>query len=683
MRAGDRGAALRHADVHAASLREEFNIDAPSELRDAVDLLRRPASTAPPMNHPQTEVGRDDVSDAWVGEIPSQPPPRQPASGRSVAQRYTIAGAALAAVSALAWTAASTTAREPRTARTGALTRVTLGRTPETQPAISPDGQWVAFVATAVGDSGTAPPRMGVFVQQVAGGRAVPIASGTPTQQFPVWSPDGTRIAFQTGAGIYVVPALGGTPQQVVADAGRVVLLGDWSHDGKRISLADTLGIWVRDIERGTERLLTRAGFGAHSPVWSPGDSTLAFVVGTANIANVAPTAIFLVPARGGAAHQVTDAVHLNTSPAFAADGRSLFFVSNRDGGRDVYQQSLIERGDGKVAVKRLTTGANAFSISLSADGRTLVYGVEIMRSNVWSAPIATGSVTPASESRQITYGDQEVECLSVSRDGAWLLYDSNLAGNQDIYKRPLSGGDPIQLTRDPGDDFCGTMSPDGREIAFYSLRGSGQRRAFTMLADGEAQQPVDSADGEQEWGPDWSPDGNRIAFPAARTGAQHVYTISRFGAGRWGDRRRVSPIPAGVVRWSPDGRHLAVATDSGLVLLSPDGNDMRVLVPRDQTGLPGRSLRRMGVGSIDRVLSNAGCGRNCVVLERGGVRRHATGGASAGRPTPYNSQAGVRDGREAVVLHTRQRRRDDLATRPVALTRDRVRRGSDATPSV
>src|SRR5262249_23504639 len=145
----------------------------------------------------------------------------------------------------------------------------------------------------------------------------------------------------------------------------------------------------------------------AHSPVWSPGDSTLAFVVGTANIMNLAPSTIFVVPARGGAAHQVTDAVHLNTSPAFSADGRSLFFVSNRDGARDVYQQPLIERGGRAVAATRLTTGANAWSISLSADGQNVAYGAEIMRSNVWSAPIAIGTVTSVLESKQVTYGDQ------------------------------------------------------------------------------------------------------------------------------------------------------------------------------------------------------------------------------------------------------------------------------------
>lgn len=586
--AGDRGAALRHADVHSALLREELNIDAPRELRDAVNLLRKQAPPAPPPDRETPDIRGGDTHDAENAEVPSSPQqqPKQAHNAHtSMARRLTMAGIALAATAALAWTAVNTTGREPRPARAGALTQVTLGQSAETQPAISPDGRWVAFVATELGAPGMRLPRMRVFVQHVSGGRAVPITSDTSEQQFPAWSPDGTRIAFQNRAGISIVPALGGTPQQLVADAGRGLSLGGWSHDGKRIAFADTLGVWVRDIERGTEHLVTRAGFGTHSPVWSPGDSTLAFVVGTANIMNLAPSTIFIVPARGGAAHQLTDAVHVNTSPAFAADGRSLFFVSNRDGGRDVYQQPLVERGGRTAAATRLTTGANAWSISLSADGQSLVYGAEIMRSNVWSAPIATGAVTPASESRQVTYGDQEVECLSVSRDGAWLLYDSNRAGNQDIYKLALAGGDPIQLTRDRGDDFCGTMSPDGREIAFYSLRGNGQRHLFTMLADGEAQQPVDSGNAEQEWGASWSPDGNRMVFPAARAGARHIYTMSRLSADRWGERRQVSAIGAGAVAWSPDGRHLGVTTDSGLVLLSPDGSDMRVLIPRNQTG--------------------------------------------------------------------------------------------------
>jgi hypothetical protein len=46
---------------------------------------------------------------------------------------------------------------------------------------------------------------------------------------------------------------------------------------------------------------------------------------------------------------------------------------------------------------------------------------------------------------------------------GQWLAYDSNINGNQDIFKMPVAGGEPQQLTRNMGDNFNPTWSPDGK----------------------------------------------------------------------------------------------------------------------------------------------------------------------------------------------------------------------------
>lgn len=589
----DLAGAIRHGELHASLLRQELDVGTPNELRDALAALRA--------SHPAVDDSREIVPPTSPTIAPDVRSTAESANDPSPVRRrpfrLALSGAAvtvsIVAVLAMAmWPGDS--GYSP--ARPGALVPLTHGQAVEIEADISPDGQWLAFVASPVGET-RAEANSHIYVRRVDGGAALPITSDFQGQEVePRWSPDGARIAFRTPAGIFVAPAFGGTPQLLVPGLARDpymgswLSLGGWSHDGSRIAYADSAGIWVRDLVHGTTKLVARATrFGAHSPVWSPDDERIAYSVGTGGATNIAPSTIWLVPVVGGPAIRLTDADHLNTAPVFARNGRSIFYVSNRDGARDIYQQLLPRRPNERVVPTRLTTGANAVSISLSADGRRLVYAAETMRSNVWSAPITPNGRTPSAAIRPVTQGNQEIEGLSVSRDGAWLLYDSNRSGNQDVYRMPLDGGEAVQLTTDPADDFCPSLSPDGKEVAFHSVRGGGNRRVFTMFADGERQMPaVDAHANEQEWGPTWSPDGRGLIFDAATTGARHVSLISRLPNSRWGNRRDLYAFAVEGARWSPDGRYIAaLSRDSGLVLLSPDGRLVRVLARPTESARP------------------------------------------------------------------------------------------------
>ena len=73
----------------------------------------------------------------------------------------------------------------------------------------------------------------------------------------PVWSPDGTRIAFMSGHSgnrdLWIMPEEGGTATQVTFDSG-MDMNPRWSPDGKRLAFASDrsgeTGIWVVDLER-------------------------------------------------------------------------------------------------------------------------------------------------------------------------------------------------------------------------------------------------------------------------------------------------------------------------------------------------------------------------------------------------------------------------------------------------
>jgi Tol biopolymer transport system component len=85
-------------------------------------------------------------------------------------------------------------------------TQVTIDPGLEIDPALSPDGKFVAY-------SG---PKGAIMVRQVGGG--VPIAvvrDGSGTGRWPAWTPDGQRLVYISPRGFEIVPALGGSSRLV------------------------------------------------------------------------------------------------------------------------------------------------------------------------------------------------------------------------------------------------------------------------------------------------------------------------------------------------------------------------------------------------------------------------------------------------------------------------------------
>jgi Tol biopolymer transport system component len=210
--------------------------------------------------------------------------------------------------------------------------------------------------------------------------------------------------------------------------------------------------------------------------------------------------------------------------------------------------------------------GLEAQSISFSADGQTLAYLKFDATSNIWSLPIPTyGETSNAANAKQVTTGAQIVESVSISPDERWLLYDSTLHGNADIFRVPIGGGGPEPLTSDPSDDFAPQLSPSGLLVAFHSFRTK-TRDVFLLPIGGGPTEQVTNTLGQESF-PIWSPDGGSIAFldQTARDGAQRrEYVVHRSGSGTW-----EKPIPTGLpegvnsVTWLRDGRLVYVLAGS------------------------------------------------------------------------------------------------------------------------
>jgi Tol biopolymer transport system component/DNA-binding SARP family transcriptional activator len=644
--AGDRSGAIQHARVYEVLIEQELDLPPDRKVKELAERLRQesavpptpavglpaqpPAAPPPRPSVPPTQPPPDarvPVAPTSAGTMPVVPPDPEPV-GRPpgdaerespvpaplptaalsvtstwrrslVGRRAALLGATVLLAAGAAGAAAMLLAtRGSEEIRLGRATRVTIESGLELDPALSPDGRVIAYAAAERGP-------LRLYVRQIGGGHAVPITAGAGgDHRWPRWSPDGAQIAFQSGGSIYVVPALGGPARLLVAPPpGKWVAYPAWSPDGREIAYVQDYAVYVRPLDGGEARRVS-GSTAAHSPAWSPDGEWIAFVEGnaafvfgstpwgsTVNLGNVAPSSVWVAPARGGKPVRVTDELSLNTSPVWLPGGRRLLLVSNRDGGRDVYQVSLDRTGAPAGAPVRLTTGLGAHTISVSADASRLAYSVFTSGANVWAIRIpASGSVSIA-EAAPITSGNQAIEGLALSPDGQWLAFDSDRNGNQDIYKMPATGGEPVQLTSDPRDDFMSSWSPDGREIAFYSYR-RGTRRLQVISAEGGPQQDVTDSPANQR-APSWSPDARTLVFTSDATGQYQLYLVARNGDSSWGAARQLTRDGGAAGRWSPDGREIAYTRSDGLWLIAPQGG-----APRPLTHIQG-SARQLSLDVI------------------------------------------------------------------------------------
>ncbi len=467
----------------------------------------------------------------------------------------------------------------------GAMRQISHDPGLELDPDISPDGKMVAFVTGPVGQTH-------LVIRQVAGGRPIAITKDfSGGQRWPRWSPDGNQLAFYSEGSIYVVPALGGVPRRIIDNTmGSSAYSPTWSSDGKKLAFVQNDAINIFDMETGeSEKIIDVKE--AHCLSWSPGGSKIAYVSGNVNfvfgnvdvpearmaiIGNIAPSSIQILSLANRSTNQVTGYESMNMSPVWTPDGKHLLFISDRGGARDIYAVPLTSSGLPKTNPIRLTTGLDAHTISISQDGHKLVYSVFDLSSNIWSLGIPEKGTRSVSQADQITKGNQIIEMAQISPDGQWLAFDSDMSGNQDIYKIPVAGGEAIQLTTHPSGDFSAGWSPDGEKIVFHSFR-TGNRDVFVMSKDGGSVEQV-TDDPSHEMGASYMTDGKQISFSSDRTGRFELYTVSQSESG-WSEPEQITFDGCASGRGSYVENSVAYVVENGLRIFSLDDREERTLV--------------------------------------------------------------------------------------------------------
>lgn len=379
---------------------------------------------------------------------------------------------------------------------------------------------------------------------------------------FASWKPDGSEILFsRRGGRNFTVPALGGVATEVSGLDGLGACM--YSNAGDKVACTEASGSLVIADANGENRRRvpgTASSDGVMLPSWSADDRLIAYSRGNTaffigeNIGNLAPSSILVVRAAGeGKPMLITDRTHLNVSPVWTTDG-SVVFVSSLGGTRDIYIQRLGGDLSPRGAPVRLTTGLNAHTISIDRSSNTLAYSVFSTVANVWSTPI-TSADPEHPVIRQVTSGNQTIESMSTSPDGKWIAFDSNINGNQDIFKMPVAGGDAQQLTHNGANNFSPVWSPDGTQITFHSLV-KGNRDIYVMSAAGGNADAVVATPSE-EWTPYFLPDGKGLAYVVL---PDSNFEIMRDPSRPGGWSAPKFRIRAPLIAYSPDGKEILVA---------------------------------------------------------------------------------------------------------------------------
>jgi TolB protein len=232
-------------------------------------------------------------------------------------------------------------ADEPNSVR-----RLTARKEPEYNGVYAPDGGRVLFAAITLsgtqGNLDIAEVRAdGSGLRKLVGD----LGGKLSHQDWPSWSPDGTRFAFtSTHEGnqeVYIADADGSHATRVTAHPG-IDTHPCWAPDGRSIAFAtDRWGglelVRCGPDGTGTRRLTTSPGLD-DQPSLSPDGTRLAFVSNRDG-----QFEIYVADADGRRPRNVSRHPSRDTYPTWTPDGRGVTFVSDRDGGGDLYTVMIAD----------------------------------------------------------------------------------------------------------------------------------------------------------------------------------------------------------------------------------------------------------------------------------------------------------------------------------------------------
>ncbi len=450
-------------------------------------------------------------------------------------------------------------------------------------PVISPDGAYLAFTATVDG-------KTSVWVRPMNSNdaRALP---DTSDAIFPFWSPDSRSIGYFAGNKLKTIEIDGGS-SQVVCDV-TIGRGGAWGPGGVIVfSPAPTAALMQVSASGGAPSPLTKLDPGQHTshrwPFFRPDGKHFLYLAMHHDPSKSSNNAIYYAsldghenrllihaqtnaiyaagfllvgrgdqlmaqpfdPAKGtlsGQAQAVSSGVlndvttwHMDAS---ATDSGMLTFANGTSGNVQLVWMDRTGKQVG-VAVENLQ---NLQFARLSPQGDRVALMLDSGINDIWTLDLARGVRT------RLTFGPLANTYPVWSPDGKWVAYASLRTGTSSIYRKPSdgSGAEEILLSNAGGEMLIPSdWSRDGKTLFYSTGLQTGGQTIWALPLDGERKARLIA---EHAVNGTLSPNGRWLAYTLF-SGQTEVYVVAYGGGqGKW----QVSPNGGQVPQWSKDGKEL------------------------------------------------------------------------------------------------------------------------------
>ena len=337
----------------------------------------------------------------------------------------------------------------------------------ERSPALSPDGERIAFAW-----NGESPdlPGFDLYVKPVGSERHMRLTQAPAIAVSAAWSPDGTELAFArnsaSNGGVFLIAATGGTERKLVGAAFAQESLSRpaWSPDGRTLaySAIDASGsqsLRLLTLDSLESRLLanTPSRWHAGAPTWSPDGKHLAFICMT----SIAVYGVYLTePATTSTPRLLAKLQGFPQGLAWDTERARLLVANDSGDGGGVWELDL----DGTLQRPKIAEDAIASGVS-AAQGR-LVYSRSRQLINIWRVT----REPRLTRTKRWIFSTRQQLTPQFSPDETRIAFQSNRSGTPEIWIVDADGGNAVRITSFDG-PLTGAPAwcADGRRLAFDS----------------------------------------------------------------------------------------------------------------------------------------------------------------------------------------------------------------------